>query len=128
MKLKCLGKNKVEFEFDLDYSTSFQNYPEFWVSHEDLVPMKFVLVLQPLGNKSYRVMMIDANDVYRGCGIPDVLLPFVANNLSAEIRSSQTMAPDGNTWRKPEATKMWQRLVGAGIAEYVDEEDFFRII
>ncbi|WP_310637803.1 hypothetical protein [Delftia acidovorans] len=128
MKLKCIGKNNVEREFDLEYSTSFQNFLEFWVSHEDLLPVKFVLVLQPLSAECYRVMMIDAHDAYGGCGIPDALLPFVANSLSAEIRSSQTMAPDGKTWRKPEATKMWKRLVNLGLAEYLEEEDFFRVI
>jgi hypothetical protein len=128
MKLTCIGKNKEEREFSLRIFKNYFGDKEFRVTHESLKPDCFELVLRPLPDGSYFVMYIDANTVYRGHGIPDMLLPFAAKYLSTKIRSSQKMAQDGNTWRTEEATKMWDRLVSAGIAVYNREEDVYRVI
>ncbi len=126
MQLKCIGRDQIEREFNLRVEKTYHGYPWFMASHESMIHEFFELVLKPLDDGSHMVMMINAHGVYGGCGIPDAILPFAANHLSTEIRSSPTMSAD--YWRTPAATKVWERLVAVGKAEYNKETDIYRII
>lgn len=126
MKLKCIGSDKIEREFNLRVKKTYHGYPWFMVSHESISNEFFELVLKPLDDGSHMVMMINAHIVYGGCGIPDAILPFAANYLSTEIHSSPSMSE--NYWRTAEATKVWERLVTVGKAEYNKEADTYRTI
>lgn len=127
MKLKCIGRDKLEREFDLCVKVTFEGYPRFIVTHESTSHEFFELVLKPLDDGSHMVMMINAHGVYGGTGIPDALIPFAANHLSTEIRSSPARSKDGNYWRTPAATKVWERLVAAGKAKYNKQTDIYRV-
>ncbi|MEA9609082.1 hypothetical protein QY702_22345 [Xanthomonas campestris pv. plantaginis] len=128
MKLKCIGRDQIEREFDLRIQTTFENYPRFMVTHESISHEFFELILKPLDDDSHMVMMINAHNAYGGFGIPDAIIPFAASHLSTELRSSPTISTDGNYWRTPAATKVWERLVAGGKAEYNKETDIYRII
>jgi len=126
MKLNCIGKDKIEREFNLHVQKTYDGYPFFMVSHESVSNEFFELILKPLDDGSHMVMMINSHGTYGGYGIPDTILPFAANYLSTEIRSSPSMSE--NYWRTAEATKVWERLLAAGKAEYNKETDIYRII
>jgi len=128
MKLKCIGKDEIEREYDLQIKESFEGYPQFIVTDESIGNEFFELVLKPLDDDSYVVVMINAHGVYGGCGIPDTLIPFAANHLSTKICSSPRMDEYGKNWRTPDATKMWDRLVAKGKAEYNNEADIYSVV
>lgn len=129
MELKCIRKANIELQFDVSIGkTWFEGYPQFLVSHESARQANFELVLKPLPDGSHMVMWMNANGVYGGLGIPDALIPFAGKHLSTVIRSSPTMSDDGEHWRQPEATRVWERLVAAGKAEYNEQTDVFSLI
>lgn len=128
MKLKCIGRDKDEREFDLRITKNFEGYSRFILTHESISHEFFELVLKPLSDDSHMVTMINSHGAYGGFGIPDAIIPFAASHLSTELRSSPAMSPDGNSWRTPAATKVWERLVAAGKAEYNEETDIYRVV
>ncbi|WP_279214938.1 hypothetical protein [Achromobacter mucicolens] len=125
IKLTCISRDNVERECSLRVEET-DGYPWFKVSHESVSNEFFEFILKPLNDRSHMVMMINAHGVFRGWGIPDAILPFAASYLSTEIHSSPTMTPE--SWRTPAATKVWERLVSVGKAEYNKATDTFRII
>lgn len=128
MKLMCVDKNKIEREFNLRIETTFEGYPRFVVTHPSIPQEFFEFILKPMDDGSHMVMMINAHGAYAGLGIPDAIIPFAANHLSTELRSSPTNSACGNYWRTPEATKVWERLVDSGKAEYDRAADVYRLV
>jgi len=128
MKLMCIGRDSIQREFDLRIQTTFEGYPRFFVTHESMLGEFFEFILKPLDDGSHMVMMMNAHGVYGGYGIPDAIIPFAANHLSTEVRSSPAASACGNYWRTSEATKVWERLVAAGKAEYNKQTDVYRIV
>ncbi len=63
----------------------------------------------------YRITVLDAHFVYERKGIPDVLLPRLAQLLKSPIFSSSNAVGPGEQ-RSDAATGMWKRLVSKGIA------------
>lgn len=128
MKITCTGKDMVDRKFHIHVRETHEGYPWFLVSQEEVLSDEFFeLVLKPLGENSFMIMMMNANGVYGGLGIPDTLIPFLAQHLLARIRSSPARSEDGNYWRTEAATKVWKRLVFIGKAEYNKEEDIYHI-
>ena len=129
MKISCIGKDSVHNDFDVHIENDYLGgCTRFVVSHEALPHGFFELVLKQVDAESHMVMSIDANDWYGGYGIPDALLPFAAAHLSTTIYSSPSMSETGDYWRKPKATKMWERLVSAGRAQYNAHLDTYRLV
>jgi hypothetical protein len=60
-------------------------------------------------------------DLFHGYGITRALIPLVAVNYSARIRSSQQKGD--NERRSQPATKVWQRMVSEHTARYDSTED-----
>lgn len=128
MKLKCVGKDRIEREFDLHIQASAGDYPRFVLTHPSILDGFFELILKPLSDRTHMVMAMNAHVTYGGYGIPDAIIPFAANYLSTEIRSSPTISACGSFWRTREATNAWERLVTAGKAEYIKGEDVYRVV
>lgn len=131
MKLKCIGKDNTEREFDVFVKETSNGYPWFLVSNQsindELVCNEFFdLILKPLDDASHMVLMINANGAYGGYGIPEAILQFSAKYLSTGISSSPSISED--SWRTTEATKVWERLVAAKKAEYNKDTDIYRLI
>ena len=84
----------------------------------------FDLTLQRVSAQAYRIGTIDGNRTeYGGKGIPDALLPELANRLGVDIWSSlQWNDADPSERRTGDADKMWNRLVAKGLATYDREE------
>jgi hypothetical protein len=59
-------------------------------------------------------------------GIPDSLLPYLTHHLGRLIGSSRSRVEGTNEFRTVQATKMWDRLVQKGLAEYFAEDDIYR--
>ena len=90
----------------------------------------FQLHLAPCGKAAYRVKWIGSHapEVYRGLGVPGVLLPFAANDLRSGIRSNPENGPDPSTSRGPAASAMWEKLRSMGLAGYEDSEDTYYVL
>ncbi|MEX2575904.1 MAG: hypothetical protein WD382_04565 [Halofilum sp. (in: g-proteobacteria)] len=58
---------------------------------------------------------------YIGKGIPDALLPKIRRDLDKVVCSSRF------PYRSDDATKVWERLLKAGVAEYSNSENVYRI-
>lgn len=65
---------------------------------------------------------------YRAMGIPDAMLPEVKRLLNMEVESSPKNNPDTPDFRSDDADKMWERLVGKGIAEYLPDRGVYRVL
>ncbi len=63
MKLKCIGRDKIEREFNLRVEETDEGYPWFKISHESVKDTFFELILKPQFDGSYMVLMINAHDV-----------------------------------------------------------------
>jgi hypothetical protein len=68
------------------------------------------------------------NPAYVAMGIPDALIPVVAEVLHKTVVSSPTTADDTGVYRTEAATKVWERLVGKGLASYDIEADVYKYI
>ncbi len=112
-------KNKITFY--ASFEPIIDNEPRFYLDLEKLT--------EP---DAYKIVMIDCNNDDRFCkkGIPDSLLPRVADYLQTDIISSTGIKEFQSTSgeiRYPEATKMWERLKEKGIATYCKEKDIYTI-
>jgi hypothetical protein len=135
-RIECVGKDRIErtFVFDdprvLPTPSGSLEY-RFAVTTDSNAREYFELILEG-DDGDLRIDSITHNrhQQYRAKGIPDALLPYVSSLLELRIRSSRSNPePVGKArirQRCPDATKMWERLVKKGIAEYLEDEDFFR--
>jgi RimJ/RimL family protein N-acetyltransferase len=82
------------------------------------------LKLVEAGLLQIEFMSNDLPDHYQGCGITSALLPLIANDLSAKIRSSRHRPADEET-HTTAARAVWQRMVVEKAAWYDATEDRF---
>jgi len=61
-------------------------------------------------------------------GIPGALIPVVAAVLAKKVVSSPTTADDTGVYRTEAARKVWDRLIGKGVANYDPDTDVYEII
>lgn len=88
----------------------------------------FELILRPLNATVLQVVGIFAHHTrYRKVGIPDTLLPRMAQLLGRRIRSSPKTGSEGSTdqWRTDDATVMWKRLVEHHLAFHDADDDIY---
>jgi hypothetical protein len=71
------------------------------------------------GQVMLRVSLLMANgqEHFRGKGIPEALILHVGARSDRKVVSSSNLDPDVDEYRKPNATKVWERLVAMGQAE-----------
>ena len=58
-------------------------------------------------------------------GIPDSLIPRIAQDLRRRVQSSPSRGRTGDEYRTGAATKVWERLVGAQKAQYDSQADVY---
>lgn len=89
----------------------------------------FELAVKEIDDATVRVVMISnhGRPCYASKGIPDALLATVKVELQRAVQSSPA-AGGGNVFRTPAATKVWERLVGKGLATYDDATDIFTLL
>jgi hypothetical protein len=131
--LRCLGRDGATRAFDVKITPDEVSGDE--VLHIQVFPPSeldvghwFDLTLKKRSLGSYQIGTIDRNKrEYGGQGIPDALLPELANRLSVEIWSSvKWNEADPSERRTEDADKMWARLVAKGLAAYVVGEGRYR--
>lgn len=90
----------------------------------------FELLLHERDGGFARIVMMHnhADPALRGAGIPDALLPEAARRTGRRIQSSPTVGDTPDVRRSPEATKVWQRLVGKGLATFDEQADVFTLL
>lgn len=130
--LRCFGRDQLvrdfylELEKDSDEEHSYfvsrqkgiQRHPEY--SGNDHFYARFVKE----DAQTIRLSEIFANkDFYRGKGIPEGLFAFVSHTTNLTIRSSTTSSDSGAERRSDDATRMWERMLTKGLAEYCPVED-----
>lgn len=141
-EIECEGKDGKTRKFVFNDPTprkTLSGYYEysFWIGTriDDVVFFELRLIEKPDGE--LRIDAISGNDTkYSAKGIPEALLPFVSRLLGKRICSSRSKGDDniirtygsGTTeFRTEDATKMWNRLVSKGLAEYYPDEDIYRL-
>lgn len=126
--IKCVGKDGVSRDFEVeseevltgkkwDFSVRAQESNDF-----------FQLTVETSDDNKVRITQIFHNDdpAYKGMGIPDALLPYVASQLKKQIISSSNKFPSKpGEWRSVYANKMWDRLVGKVQAVYDEQKDVY---
>ncbi|HQO09031.1 MAG TPA: hypothetical protein PLK90_02720 [Clostridiales bacterium] len=135
--IKCTGIDNIERDFILSKENdNYKNIITFYVSLLPIIDIQpnFYMVVEKVfkPNNAYKVTMINCNNDEKFCkkGIPDSLLPRVADYLQTEIISSSGIKEFKSTvgeTRYPEATTMWERLRQKGIATYSKREDIYTI-
>lgn len=129
MKIICTGKDDIDREYYIHVRKTYEGYPQFFVNDEEIMTGNaFELILKPVDEKSYMIMMMNSHQKYGGFGIPDALIPFLAQYLESSVCSSPRMSEDRNYWRTDEATKVWERLVSVGKARYEKTTDIYHIV
>lgn len=131
--LLCTGRDQVEREFE--YSFAKDQFEETWHFRVQTVPPQpdgeaFDLSVTALGDATLRQVMLAHHDhpAYAAMGIPDALIPVVAATLGKKVVSSPTTADDAGVYRTEAATKVWDRLVGFGVARYDPAADVYEHI
>src|SRR5438105_3770106 len=128
--LLCTGRDGVERRFE--YSVEKDQFEETWHFRVQTVPPQpdgeaFDLSVTALDDFTVRQVMLahHNNEAYAAMGIPDALIPLVAAELTKQVVSSPTAADDTGVYRTEAATKVWERLVGKGVARYDPAADVY---
>ena len=129
--LLCTGRDEVERTFD--YSVEKDQFEEPWHFRVQTVPPQpdgeaFDLSVTTLDDATVRQGMLAHHDnpAYVAMGIPDALIPVVSAVLAKKVVSSPTTADDTGVYRTEAATKVWDRLVGKGVANYDPDADVYQ--
>ncbi len=87
----------------------------------------FDLSVTALDDATVRQTMLahHGNPAYAAMGIPDALIPVVAAVLGKKVVSSPTTVDDTGVYRTQAATKVWDRLLGKGLASYDPDADVY---
>ena len=132
--ITCIGKDNVMRRFVFD-DPAEEILPDgslqlgFCVKTRYEASTFFELRLCKKPDGQFQIISVNHHNQaeYASMGIPDSLLPFLARLLGDRICSSRSYVGGTNEYRTVEATKMWERLVQKGLAEYYAEEDVYRI-
>ncbi len=128
--LHCTGRDGVARTFE--YTHEKDQFEETWHFRVQTVPPQpdgeaFDLSVMNLSDTTVRQVMLahHENPAYTAMGIPDALIPVVAELLGRTVVSSPTTADDTGVYRTVAATKVWDRLVGKGLASYDADADVY---
>jgi hypothetical protein len=131
--INCIGKDEVQRVFifdDPDDEVTADGNRElfFCVKVNSTSEWFFELQLREKFDGEFQIISIQHHHrpEYGSMGIPDSLLPYLARLLDRRICSSRSLVEGTNEYRTCQATKMWERLVQKGRAEYFPEEDVYR--
>ena len=130
-RIPCTGRDGVTREFEYQYE--FDELDKVWHFAVEAVPRPdsmeiFTMTFKPINETTIRQISITHHHdpAYAAMGIPDAMLPEVKRILGKEVESSP---PDvGGEFRSVDAEKMWTRLVGKGLAEYVCARKVYRVL
>lgn len=134
-KLGCVGADGVRREFiwradkaQLDDKWTFRVESQTSNPPGDC----FELVVELLEERDHtaRVVMMHhhGRPEYQAKGIPDALLPEIRRYLDKNVESSPRIACMNGVYRTPAATKVWERLKRAGLAEYDSSRDVYFLL
>lgn len=133
VEIRCTGRDGVERDFSytqekvpLSESIIFRIRPAKFPDLEDF----FEITVVECNENTYKVVSI-ANGQCEEChakGIGDSMLPEISSVLGCVLRSSSNLPKFVGERRVRKACAIWRRLVKRGLAEYVDENDYYRII
>jgi hypothetical protein len=129
MPLQCTGANGVAEWFEFEYEQD-QFAPE-WTFRVFAVPPPpngdfFDCTVEEVNMQTVEIIAIrnPGGNFYRAKGIPDALIPLIAQTLGRTVRSSPASGPPG-VWRTAGATRMWERLKNKGLAGYDPNLDIY---
>ncbi len=137
--IRCTGADRItrEFYYEIE-SDAGADVPEMIVRVHQEAQISgeqhwFDLTLKQLDENRWMVSMMQHNNKewYRAKGIPDALIPALAERLNKVITSSSNRDPAKRfpeEFRNEAATKVWRRLVGQGRATYQENEDRYMCI
>ncbi len=131
-EIQCVGADNVQRTFS--YVLEEDTLDHVWRCRVLAVPPvadapAFEMTFEPLDDGSVRQVGIFHHGVvaHSAKGIPDAVLPAVADALHKRVVSSPAQAVDTDVYRTVDAEKMWSRLLGKGIADYDDAEGVYFI-
>lgn len=123
--IECIGKDGETSFFQVEFMSPL----EILVRSEESQDF-FYLALHAVDDNTVQITEINHNHnpAFKGKGIPEILLPHVANKLRKQIISSSHKYPlKENEYRSIYANKMWNRLVGKALAVYDTEKDIYKL-
>lgn len=130
----CVGRNEVitVFKYSLEEFETF-GYKKwiFRIVPEDLQFIDwFEFSVAEIGDDTGKVITMNNNNQkgYSAKGIPDKMIEEASKKLNLNIISSSNKKGGkffDNEWRTTDATKVWNRLVQNGLANYNYELDFY---
>jgi len=132
-KLRCVGRDGTlhNFVYECDKGTgvlgdewTYRVRTESSDPEDQFFELRLVETLPGVA----RVDMVNnfGDARFTAKGIPDALLPVVKSKLGMQIVSSPRLGP-GGIYRTDAATKMWERLIGKGLAAYDSTTDVFSL-
>ncbi len=118
-QLSCVGRDGKTRRFFLEHMEDDETHVCYRVRRSNPAPSDedfFYLELAPL-RSDYRIEMITHNQspLYKGMGIPEVLIPKIAIDLNVRVFSSLDL-DDGSEQHNSNAERMWRKLVAKGLA------------
>lgn len=132
-QLQCTDRDgnsqTFEYEFKPDMSKLQWTF-RVWQLGEDLSNGFFELVVTEVSPSDVRITMLNHFQIpmYRAKGIPDALIPEVRRALDRNVQSSPTRGATADVYRTKDATKVWNRLVEAGLARHDKTTDVFHLL
>ena len=131
-QIQCVGADGVERT--LEYVVEEDTLDHVWRCRVVAVPPvagapAFEMTFRPLGENSVRQIGIFNHQVpaHSAKGIPDAVLPAVANAIHKRIVSSPLQSAGMGVYRTVDAEKMWARLHAKGIAQFDDATNLYFI-
>lgn len=133
-EITCTDRDGNEHKFSFRRIPPDENKagPKKWlfrVGNFDPLADEFNFDVVEIDNGSLKVVSMHAVDnMYRGKGIPEQMIIQVAAIMGRSISSSSNKhkyKDSDNECRTPDATKVWNRLVSKGLAEFDQEKDIY---
>ena len=121
MTISCFGRDSRVREFEVKWSRDPNGTKQVFVS--TIPPLEdgscFEATYQNVGESTFRQTMISNQGLeeYSQKGIPDSLIPFLAELWGCRIESSPVDFSEPGVWQTNKALKMWARLIDKKIAE-----------
>jgi len=133
-KLDCVGADGVHREFLWRVEKAL--FEEKWTFRVETQAATtsgdaFELAVELLEDRAdtVRVIMMHhyGHPEYKAKGIPDALLPLVRQYLGKNVESSPSRGDTTGVYRTPAATRVWERLKAAGLADYDPKRDVYSL-
>lgn len=132
-QLECTDRHgHIEsFNYDFEPDIDGQQWTfHVWEFGKELSDGFFELVATEVGPSEVRITMLHrfGNPRYSAKGIPDALIPEVHRVLEKGVQSSPGHGKTSDVYRTEDATKVWNRLVSAGLARHDKPTDVFHLL